>query len=654
MNYLMNNSGELFEFSAHKAPEFKELKSKDWIMWGYDSQDREWNNLQPSYYEWLYNSSSKHRAIINRKCLFINGKGLEPEDRGLNLGEKIELRQFVHKYNDSGFIKKVALNLTKLGGLSYEVIADKKGEDIYCYYINFGFLRRSKKEYDDQGRLKPAVWYYTSDWSSRRPEENPDFVEFHEWDWESPMDKNKRYIVVDFDDEINPYPVPEYTAAVPYIAADYEISNFVYNNTKNGFSAGWLVNFFNGEPSDEEKSKIAKYWKSRLHGSDNSGEPVLSFNDIGVEGVDITPLNPNGQDDRFINLNKQIREEIFAGHTINPIVAGLEGNNGFNNNADEERSATENFQAFYVKGKQMLIEQHLNAIRAHNNIKGSVKIQRLDPIRAQLSSADVISISTTDEAREMAGLPKSTTESNEVADALGTISPLVATKVLETMTSSEVRAIVGLDTPKGGVVVREDETTIEMSKDNQMIYELSKCGIWSDELEVVGERECFATSVEEAETEYNFLNAGELAILGLLLNNRGLTVGRISELLERPVSEVQPLYDNLKNDGLIDDEGNITREGREEAEQDEVFVVYKYDLRIGVSGPDIKDTTRDFCANLIRLSRIKRWTLEDIKRMNNGQGLDVFRSGGGYWNDNGNIKPHCRHAFKMQLVRRKK
>jgi hypothetical protein len=72
------------------------------------------------------------------------------------------------------------------------------------------------------------------------------------------------------------------------------------------------------------------------------------------------------------------------------------------------------------------------------------------------------------------------------------------------------------------------------------------------------------------------------------------------------------------------------------------------------SGPDIKDTTRDFCANLIRLSRIKRWTLEDIKRMNNGQGLDVFRSGGGYWNDNGNIKPHCRHAFKMQLVRRKK
>ena len=41
------------------------------------------------------------------------------------------------------------------------------------------------------------------------------------------------------------------------------------------------------------------------------------------------------------------------------------------------------------------------------------------------------------------------------------------------------------------------------------------------------------------------------------------------------------------------------------------------------------------------------------RRMNNDTNLDVFRSGGGYWNDNGNIKPHCRHTWQMRIVRRK-
>lgn len=650
MNYLMNDQGDLIKFSAHKTPEFKELKNRDWILWGYSTEDREWNNKQPQYYEWLYNSSSKHRAIVNRKTLFIQGKGLKAETRGLNFSEEIALKGFAFKYENSDFIRKCALNLVKIGGLSYEVIPDKAGKKITAHYINFGFLRRSKLEYEN-GRLLPGIWYYTCDWSTRKPEENPDFTEFNEWDWESPMDKNKRYIVVDFDDEINPYPVPEYTAAIPYIAADYEISNFVYNNTKNGFSAGWLVNFYNGEPNDEEKSKIANYWKSRLHGSDNSGEPVLAFNDIGVDGVNITPLNPNGQDDRFINLNKQIREEIFSGHTVDPVVVGLEGNNGFNNNADEKRTAIEDFQVYYVRGKQMKIEQHLNAIAHYNEIKGNIYIQRLDPIQAQFSSAEIMQIATTDELRKMNGFEQSTTEANPVADALATISPLVATKVLESMSLEEIRGIVGLNTPKEGVDKGTTESTIEMSKQDKIIYELSKCGVWDDDLEFLGGKQVSFNSIEEAEN-YNFLNAQQLVLLGLIFDNPGLDIAALAELMKRPVSEVQELYNGLKDEGMLNDDGTPTAEAESEA-GGEVFVVYKYVKRMEASGPSIKDTTRPFCKNLVTLSEVKSWTFEDIKRMNNDQGLDVFRSGGGYWNDNGNIKPHCRHSWRMSIVRRR-
>jgi len=611
MKYLMNDKGEFYEMAAHKAPVFKSLKNKEWILWGYSTEydDREWNNRQPDYYEWLYNSSSKHRAIINRKCLFINGKGLVPKDQGLTLQEQVELRGFTFKVNQSDFIKKLSLNLVKQGGFCYEIIQSKDRKTIEAHYVNIKNVRRSKVEYDADGRKQDPVYYYTENWDCKKPQDNPDFTEFNEWKWE-PSD-NKRYLVYYQDDEEELYPIPEYTAAVPYIAADYEISNFVYNNVRNGFSAGWLVNFYNGEPDDEEKQQIANHFKGRLHGTDNSGEPVLSFNDQGTNGVDITPLTPNGQDDRFINLNKQVREEIFSGHTVDPVVVGLEGNNGFNNNADEKRTAIEDFQAYYVTGKQMILEKHINAIRAYNDIKGKVEIARLDPITEQVSEQELAQILTLDERRERAGY-----EPTEE-------------------------------------VVQQSKTIIQMSKEDTILKFLDENFLDIDDLEVIHSKQSCFNSIEEAEEKSEeFLNSLEILILRILSKQPGLPVSTIAELAGKPINEVEPVYKDLKNQGLISDEDEVTPDGEAEIE-DEVFIVYKYVKRLEASGASVKDTTRPFCKTLVRLSRTKRWTLDQIKQMNNGQGLDVFRSGGGYWNNNGNIEPHCRHTWKMEVVRKK-
>jgi len=618
MKYLMNDNGEMYQMSAHKQPTFKELKNKEWILWGYSSDydDKEWNNRQPDYYEWLYNSSSKHRTIVNKKVAFICGQGLYVDDNSLSNIEKVEAKVFAEKINDSELVKKLTLNLTKIGGFCFEVIADKAGQKIEPHYINIKNVRRSKVEYDEQGRKKDCVYYYTCDWDARKPEENPDFTTFYEWKWDERPDNNKRYLVYYSEDEENLYPIPEYTAAVPYIAADYEISNFTYNNVKNGFSAGWLVNFYNGEPKEEEKAEIAGYWKHRLHGSDNSGEPVLAFNDVGVDGVNITPLNPNGQDDRFINLNKQIREEIFSGHAVDPVVVGLEGNNGFNNNADEKRTATEDFQAFYVRGKQAILEQYINAIRLYNEIKGNLKIKRLNSIKPEFSEAMLMHIYDVDELRVMDGAEKRTDEQK-------------AQKTVETIT--------------------------EFTSDDKIIGFLSGCGINDEELQVISSHELFAKDIEDAEAqEQGFLSSLEIIILKLLMGNPALTLDTIAKSVKRPVSEIEPVYNDLIERGLIDEDG-VTDEGEGELDEEpEIFTVYKYALRSDVSGGDIIDTTRDFCKRLVRLSRTTSWTLEDIKRMNNGMGLDVFRSRGGWRTlPDGNHVPFCRHIWKAEVVRRK-
>lgn len=617
--------GEVYDFSVHKMPCFHEVKNKDWLMWGwskdyYNPDDKKWNNLQPDYYEWLYNSSSKHRAIVNRKTLFINGKGVTYEkEPGQSTQEAVALSQYTFKINNSEIVKKWALNLTKLGGFCYEVIAQKNGKKIDVHYINLKNIRRSKPTYDSDGREEPVLYYYTRNWASRKPEEEPDFTVFHEWDWET-LDSNKRYLVLYSEDEENLYPIPEYTAAVPYIAADYEIGNFTYNNTKNGFVGSYLINFYNGELSPEEKGVIYEQIKAKLHGTDNSGEPVLSFNEEGSQGVDVTPISANGQDDRFINLNKQVREEIFAGHTINPIVVGLEGSNGFNNNADEERVATEHFKKYYVHGKQMTIEQHLNAIRTFNDIKGEVKIQNLDPVDEMVSEAELAQILTMDERRERAGFEPLTEDQKE-------------TVIRETITQSEVQ--------------------FKTEEDGLILNFFASNGFWDERegFEVIRNKEFFAESVEDAEQQ-EFTTALEALILRLLGASPNMPVETIAKAAKANVSEVREAIVNLQNDGLIDEEGNVTSEG--ENEPDEIFIVYKYELRNDATGGDIIPGTRDFCRTLVNLSKFKSWSLEDIKRMNNGQGLDVFRSRGGWYRIPGTdrSRPFCRHIWKQLLVRK--
>lgn len=84
----------------------------------------------------------------------------------------------------------------------------------------------------------------------------------------------------------------------------------------------------------------------------------------------------------------------------------------------------------------------------------------------------------------------------------------------------------------------------------------------------------------------------------------------------------------------------------------DVFVMWSYEKREDVDGPTIlpNNRTRPFCENLITKDRL--YDRSAINRMDNDMGLPVFEAGGGYWNDNGEIKPHCRHIWVQNLVRR--
>lgn len=663
-NYFLGQSGKLIKLAAHKTPEFIEKRNVNWMINGTDD---EWYNRQPDYYNHLYNSSAKNNTIINVKCDYTVGQGLSYDDLGLDLSKKIEVKSFIYKLKDNDVFVRSVKDRAIQGGFANEMIYNQKGDKVMPHHIDFSHIRVSKPEWDEtEGRYKDPVYYYTSDWSVRKPHENKDFTEFLPFKWDKTPDKTKRYLYYykDYRPDLGAYPMPEYLACVPYISADYEVGNFTYNNVKNGFTAGYLVNFYNGEPDEKAKREISEMYKNTLHGTDNAGKSVLSFNEDKDSGVEVTPINPNGQDDRFVNLNNSIRDEIYTGHGVDPVIVGLKGDNGWSNNADEKRTAIEGWQNSYIDTIQGIFEDYFTDLLNFNGLSGKIKIIKKQPISQGLSEATLVSISTVDELRSMAGLEKSNVEGNKVSEALSTLSPLVQTKILDSMSLEEIRGLISLST-LSPIDKKTIETTQTMSADDQLLRMFEGCGVWDDECVLIDQREepIFDTKDafnKENEFKEKFINQSEINVLKLLVD--GIEPKDIQATLKISANDYTKIVDSLNEQGLTE-EGQPTNKGTREAKKSEVFVVYKYVKRSDVQGDAIIATTRPFCKNLIRLSSNRSWTLDDIKAMNNdmpkeGSGLaasDVFTSRGGWRTLEGtNIHvPFCRHVWQQRLVRKK-
>lgn len=190
-----------------------------------------------------------------------------------------------------------------------------------------------------------------------------------------------------------------------------------------------------------------------------------------------------------------------------------------------------------------------------------------------------------------------------------------------------------------------------------MLEHFEGCGWDDEELEVVYRRDLVAGSIEDAK-KFAEVTSFQNEVLSLLRDNPKLPPQEIAKALEVETKQVMDALDNLQIEGLIDiveGQVNITDNGIEEAEQEELFTVYKYKERSDAPQLVAGGESRLFCRIMLGMSKVKSWTIEDIDRLNNGQGLDVFTSRGGYYhNPNTGVNvPYCRHIWEQRLVRKK-
>lgn len=638
-------------FADNKLPEFKEVNSKEWILYGND-------NKFDKQLLYLYNKSSNHNAIINGKCIYIFGKGFETGKGIVNSkGEK---------YNS--VLKKGINDIEIFGGCRFEVLWNNGGSKAELRHIPFQDLRRSKE--------KNGYWY-SKDWTNYNKAENkPIFIP----DFDTNVKTGRQVFAYnEYRAGIKDYPLPGYFGALNDIETDVEISKYNLSIIKNGMFSSKMIVFNNGIPTKEIKRDIERDFKNKFAGSENSGNFMLVFNEDPAKAPIVSDLSTTDLDKLFDQLNKTTQQEIFSGHLVtSPMLFGIktEGQLG---GRSEIVEAYEIFKNTYINNKQEAIEDMSNILMPLLGLTPS-KIIPVEPISKQLNPVDFKELLPKEWVLSELGID---IEKYPVEPEMAPTN-MPVNENLKNLTGRQMQQLTRvLNRYRKGKSTRE-ETTFLLS---------NSYGLSADDVNVLLSEQTFSADYTEEDVAEMFSQVGEEKqnfhvvksmtfdgdfnteymafadlsqvdsnILNMIRKDKRANPKDIAAAVKTTPDYVSARIDNMISEGVLTRTATTIGldtiieyttnpeviDYKPKPETVDVYVKYTYEKRPGAKGDDVIETTRPFCKRLIELDRI--YTRAEIETISQRLGYSVFDRAGGFWGS----KPHCRHEWRRTIVVKKR
>ena len=459
----------VLKLASYEPPVIEESKKNEWVTYGENN----------SYYTFLmerYKNSTTNNAIINNISRLIYGKGLSATDANKKPNEYAQMKAMVSAED----LRKVVLDFEMLGQAAFQVhyTADRKKVQ-KLYHIPVHLLAPEKCNKD--GEIE--AYYYSNNWEDIRnyaPERIPAFGFGNE--------QVEILIVQPYSVGMKYFSYVDYQGGIPYAVLEEEISNYLINEVQRGFSGRIVVNFNNGVPTPEEQDIIKSKVLSQLSGTDGH-KVIVAFNNNSESKTTVDAMPVNDAPDLYNQLSEECMRKIMLSHNVtSPLLFGIATTTGFSSNADELQNSFILFDNMVIKPKQEVILEAIDQALAYNNVSLDLRFEELQPLDAE-------------------GDLTKTDEAEKVITAINSLSPLVANKVLESMTPNEIRALVGLKAEAGGSDIAPVQMSAEATDEELDILLNDLEGeVLGDEWERVTEREVKADNISTEEWVNNALN----------------------------------------------------------------------------------------------------------------------------------------------------
>lgn len=273
------------------------VRDKSFIGWGD-------NNDYPNYLDDLYYNVSTLHSIIDGTVDYICGNKITT-----NI---VKFQKAVNQRGEtiSDIISYAAKDLVKYGGFALNIIKNKIGEVVEIYYLDFKCVRSNKEG---------TKFYYSDGWADK----SWGRVKYMEYDSFLIGSPNASTIFYYKNEPNRTYPVPMYAAAVIACEIEKKMNEYHLNNISNSFSSNYIINFNNGKPSDEVQEQIEEEINDKFCGVENSGRPMLSFNNSKVNETTVTKIETDSFIDKYNSLAERSQQEIFTSFRATPNLFGL-------------------------------------------------------------------------------------------------------------------------------------------------------------------------------------------------------------------------------------------------------------------------------------------------------------------------------------------
>ena len=372
-------------------------------MWQYFGSD----NLYPELLNQMYFSSPLHGAIVDFKTNAVIGGGFNLTTDKLTPQEKLEMFTFEKKANLKHTVKAVTKQLIIHNRVYFKLYFGENRKLIKIENVSPEKVRvgRDKKMY-----------FLCDDWSRRIGIEEIKPYHITCTDKCQLFSYEVKSVGQDY------YPLPTYTSALNFAFLSGELSYFAKSNIQNSVFPSFAM-MFPKRPQSEEEKHMIKETIDRLKGAANAGKAVAFFANSADQLPKIESLPTNGNDKLFHEASALNTEQICFSHTIDPILMGIRTTGALGSGSDIK-------QAYVIFEKNVVMELRQQVTTIFQELLTIARI----PADFTINNFQIIGDTIIEVDEDTA----------KVKDALNNLSDALLSKVLEKMTTNEIRALASL------------------------------------------------------------------------------------------------------------------------------------------------------------------------------------------------------------------